>query len=82
MIDFDYRCQSCGARLEVKVPFRGRLVWAIDPADPDFSASFPDPRGRFGAAKVACSADPLHDTGFHLLDGSVERNLSSKAWSS
>jgi hypothetical protein len=27
-----------------------------------------------------CSADPLHETGFCLIDGCVERNLASKAW--
>lgn len=78
---FDYRCQACGARLEVKVPFKGRLAWTIDPADPDFSSAFPEPRGKYGMAKLACSADPLHETGFHLIDGSVERNLASSVWS-
>ena len=77
---FDYRCQACGARLEVRVPFKGRLVWTIDPAAPEFSSAFPQPRGEFGTAKVVCSADPLHVTGFHLIEGSVERNLASKAW--
>lgn len=77
---FDYRCQSCGAALLVRVPFKGRLVWTIDPASPDFSAAFPEPRGDFGKAKVVCSADPLHETGFHLIDGAVERNLAAKVW--
>lgn len=77
---FEYLCQSCGAALLVRVPFKGRLVWTIDPARPDFSGTFPEPRGDFGQAKVVCSADPLHETGFHLIDGAVERNLAAKVW--
>lgn len=76
----EYRCQSCGAQIEVRVPFKGRLVWSIDEQNPDFSSRFPEPRGEYGAAKVVCSADPLHDTDFQLVDGSVERNLASKLW--
>ena len=76
----DYSCRACGAQLKVRVGFRGRLVWMIDPSDPDFGTTFPEPRGEYGPAKVVCSADPLHDTGFHLVDGSVERNLASKVW--
>lgn len=75
-----YHCQACGAQLAVRVPFKGRLVWTIDPTDPDFSAQFPDPQGTFGDAKLVCSADALHDTGFRLADGVVERNPDSKAW--
>ena len=75
-----YCCQSCGAQMEVRVPFKGRLVWTIDEYDPDFSSRFPEPRGDYGTAKVICSADPLHTTGFRLIDGSVERNLASKVW--
>ena len=75
-----YRCRSCGAQLEVRVPFKGRLVWTIDEDDPDFGSRFPEPRGDYGTAKVICSADPLHTTGFHLIDGSVERDLASKVW--
>lgn len=76
----EYRCRACGAQLLVRVPFKGRLVWTISEHDADFSSTFPEPRGEYGAAKLVCSADPLHDTGFHLVDGSVERNPASKAW--
>lgn len=75
-----YCCRGCGAQLQVRVPFKGSLVWTVDEDDPDFSGTFPEPRGEFGAAKVVCSADALHETGFHLIDGCVERNLASKAW--
>ena len=80
MLDFRYRCQACGAQLRVKVPFKGRLVWAIGEDDPDFGSVFPELSGNFGKARLSCSADPLHETGFHLIDGCVERNLASKAW--
>ncbi len=76
----DYACKACGASLLVRVPFKGRLIWAIDRENPEFSSRFPEPRGEYGTAKVVCSADPLHSTGFDLIDGSVERDLASKAW--
>lgn len=75
-----YICQACGAPLQVRVPFRGRLVWTIDETDPDFGTSFPEPSGEYGSAKLVCSADALHETGFHLVNGRVEQNLASKAW--
>lgn len=77
---FEYRCRGCGAPLEVRVAFKGRLVWTIAESDSDFSSTFPEPRGKYGNPKLVCSADPLHDTGFALIDGGVERNLTSKAW--
>ena len=75
----EWRCLACRARLQVKVAFKGRLVWTIDPNDPDFGADFPDPVGTYGKARLLCSADPLHQTGFRLVDGSVERDFSSNA---
>ncbi len=78
--EFLYACQSCGARLAVKVPFKGRLVWTIAERDPDFGSSFPELAGAYGKPKLTCSADPLHETGFHLIDGGVERNLASNVW--
>ena len=80
MAEFLYNCQSCGAPLLVKVPFKGRLVWTIGETEPEFGSTFPDLAGDYGKARLACSADPLHETGFHLIDGSVERNLKSKVW--
>ena len=77
---YAYRCQSCGAALLVRVPFKGRLVWTIDENDPDFGGTFPEPRGEHGKAKLVCSSDVLHDTGFHLVEGAVERDPASKAW--
>lgn len=79
-MEFEYRCQGCGASLEVKVSFKGKLVWTIDELEPDFSSALPEMRGTYGSARLACSADPLHETGFHLIDGSVERDLASRLW--
>ena len=76
----NYRCQACGAALLVRVPFKGRLIWTIDSQDPDFGRTFPEPRGEYGKAGLVCSSDVLHDTGFHLIDGAVERNRASNAW--
>ncbi len=73
-----YRCQACGAALEVRVRFKGLLAWTIDEVDPDFSGSFPETRGDHGDPRLVCSADPLHDTGFHLIAGAVERNPKPK----
>ncbi len=58
--------------------FKGRLVWTIDEADPDFSGSFPETRGDHGDPRLVCSSDPLHDTGFRLAAGAVEPNPKSK----
>lgn len=73
-----YRCQACGAALEVRVRFKGRLVWTIDEIDPDFSGSFPETRGVHGDPRLVCSADPLHATGFRLAAGAVEPDPQSK----
>lgn len=73
-----YRCQACGAALEVRVRFKGRLVWLIDAFDADFGKNFPETRGDHGDPRLVCTSDMLHDTGFHLVDGVVERNPKSK----
>lgn len=73
-----YRCQACGAALEVRVRFKGRLVWTLDEIDPDFSSNFPETRGSHGDPRLVCSADPLHDTGFRLTDGAVDPDPESK----
>ena len=54
-----YRCMGCGARLEVRVPFKGRLVWSIDESDPDFSAAFPEPRGKLRHSKAGVFGGPV-----------------------
>lgn len=66
-----YVCRACGAVLEVRVSFRGKLVWTLEPDNPDFGTSEPELRGSHGDPKLLCSADALHSTGFKLLDGEV-----------
>ncbi len=75
-----YNCQSCGAQLEVRVRFTGRLIWTINESNPDFSNDTPEPRGDFGSPRLSCSADPLHESGYRLVDGCVEQDLSSRIW--
>ena len=68
----EYVCQACGAKLEVQVRFRGKIVWAVDPVKPDFGISEPDLRGDSGDQKLVCSADTLHPVGFWLIDGEIK----------
>lgn len=65
-------CQACGAQLEVKVRFRGKVVWVVDPARADFGVSEPVLRGDSGDPRLVCSADALHSTGFLLCDGEIQ----------
>ena len=66
-----YLCRACGAALEVRVSFRGKLVWTLKPDNPDFGITEPELRGPHGDPRLLCSADALHPTGFKLLDGEV-----------
>ena len=62
-------CQMCGAALEVVVNFSGKIVWAIDPNDPDFGTHAPSLRGDTRNILVVCSADVMHSCGYVCLDG-------------
>lgn len=66
-----YLCRACGAALEVRLSFRGKVVWTLAPDDPDFGVTEPELRGTKGDPKLLCSADALHPTGFNLVDGEV-----------
>ena len=66
-----YVCQSCGAAIEVQVGFKGKVVWTVEPEDPDFSTTQPDLRGDYRTPRLVCSADVMHSTGFRLLDGQI-----------
>jgi hypothetical protein len=66
-----YRCCSCGAPLEVRVAFRGRLVWAVRPEDAVFGEQEPELRGESQDPQLVCSADVMHSTGFQLQDGVI-----------
>jgi len=62
-------CKSCGAALEVVVNFSGKIVWAVDPDDPDFGSQAPSLRGDTKSVRVVCSADVMHSCGYVCLDG-------------
>ncbi len=66
-----YRCRSCGAPLEVRVAFRGRLVWSVGPDDAVFGEQEPELRGESQEPQLVCSADVMHSTGFQLENGAV-----------
>jgi len=72
----EYRCRLCGAQLEVRVSFKGKIVWAVDAGDPDFGSKEPELRGDSKEPRLLCSADALHQTGFRLADGEIERDPS------
>jgi hypothetical protein len=62
-------CRACGASLEVVVHFNGKIVWSVDPANPDFGREQPLLRGETNRIRVLCSADVLHDCGYQCVDG-------------
>ena len=62
-------CRACGAQLEVVVYFNGKIVWPIDPENPDFSGEQPVLRGETKRIRVVCSADVLHDSGYLCVEG-------------
>ena len=35
-------CRACGAQLEVRVGFTGKVVWTVNPAKPDFGGDVPE----------------------------------------
>ena len=65
-------CRACGAQLEVRVRFRGKIVWLVDPGEPDFGVAEPELRGDSGDPALVCSADSLHPTGFQLVGGEIQ----------
>jgi hypothetical protein len=62
-------CRMCGAALEVIVNFSGKIVWPVDPTDPDFGTQAPSLRGDTKGVRVVCSADVMHACGYVCLDG-------------
>lgn len=71
-----YRCRSCGAPLEVRVPFRGKLIWTVEPESAVFGEQEPELRGNCQEPQLVCSADVMHSTGFRLDDGVVAADSS------
>jgi hypothetical protein len=66
-----YCCRSCGAALQVRVGFKGKLVWAVDAENGAFGETEPEMRGDSQEPQLICSADVMHATGFKLQDGSL-----------
>lgn len=61
----------CGAALEVRVAFKGYLVWEVNAENSDFGRSEPELRGEHHTPQLICSADVLHRTGFKLDNGEI-----------
>lgn len=62
-------CRACGAPLEVVVHFNGKIVWSVNPGNPDFGSEQPALRGETRNARVVCSADVMHHCGYVCADG-------------
>ena len=62
-------CRACGASLEVIVNFMGKIVWSVNPENPDFGAEQPSLRGESNKIRVVCSADVMHPCGYKCVDG-------------
>ena len=66
-----FLCKACGAGLEVAVNFRGKIVWKIDPENPDFGSEQPALRGESSHIRVVCTADVMHECGYLCVDGII-----------
>ncbi len=64
-------CQACGARLEVVVHFNGRIVWPVEPGNPEFGEEQPYLRGETRKVSVVCTADIFHSSGYCVEDGAL-----------
>ena len=62
-------CKACGAPLEVVVHFNGRIVWPVEPGNPEFGAEQPFLRGETRKVSVVCTADIFHSSGYCVVDG-------------
>lgn len=62
-------CQACGAPLEVVVHFNGRIVWPVEPGNPEFGEEQPFLRGETRKVSVVCTADIFHSSGYRVVDG-------------
>jgi hypothetical protein len=62
-------CKACGAPLEVVVHFNGRIVWPVEPGNPEFGAEQPFLRGETQKVSVVCTADIFHSSGYCVVDG-------------
>lgn len=67
--DRRFLCKACGAGLEVTVNFKGKIVWEINPENPDFGSEQPTLRGESSHVRVVCAADVMHACGYICVEG-------------
>jgi hypothetical protein len=63
----------------VRVGFKGRLVWPVDPETAVFGEEEPELRGEHQEPQIVCSADVLHKTGFKIEEGVIVASTTSDA---
>ena len=76
--DRRFVCKACGAELEVTVNFKGKIVWKINPTDPDFGSEQPVLRGDSSHIRVVCSADIMHPCGYVCVEGILVESEKQK----
>ncbi len=72
-------CKACGARLEVVVHFNGRIVWPVEPGNPEFGEEQPFLRGETRKVSVVCTADIFHSSGYSVVDGVLAETRDSRS---
>lgn len=55
--------------MEVVVSFAGKIVWPVNPENPDFGSEQPSLRGEGKNVRVVCTADVMHSTGYTCVEG-------------
>ena len=63
--------------------FNGRIVWPVEPGNPEFGEEQPFLRGETRKVAVVCTADIFHSSGYCVEDGVLaetgeERSKDSK----
>ena len=72
-------CKACGARLEVVVHFNGRIVWPVEPGNPEFGEEQPFLRGETRKVSVVCTADIFHSCGYCVVDGVLSETRDARS---
>lgn len=72
-------CKACGAPLEVVVQFNGRIVWPVEPGNPEFGEEQPFLRGETRKVSVVCTADIFHSSGYCVVDGVLAETRDARS---
>jgi hypothetical protein len=56
------------------VHFTGKIVWSVNPENPDFGTEQPSLRGQTRNIRVVCSADVMHSCGYVCLEGVIVKS--------